>query len=49
MSKAVGWTLIIALVLIIGTHPGVFAGLVHHCFGILQRAGDELSSFVSKL
>lgn len=49
MSKAVGWVVILSLVLILGTHPGSAAGLIHATFGVLQRAGDELSSFVNKL
>lgn len=49
MSRAVGWALVLGLVILLGTHPSVLAGLLHHFLAILQRAGDELSAFVSKL
>lgn len=49
MSKAIGWTLIVALVLLLGTHPGTVVDLLHHLLSILQRAGDEISSFVKML
>jgi hypothetical protein len=49
MSKAIGWTLIVALVLLIGSHPGTLVDLLNHFFSVLQRAGDELSSFVNML
>lgn len=49
MSRAVGWALIVALVVLLGTHPDSVVGLVHHALGGLQRAGSELSAFVSKL
>lgn len=49
MSKAVGWVVILSLVLILGTHPGSAAGLVQHAWTVLQRAGQELSSFVNDL
>jgi hypothetical protein len=49
MSKAVGWALVVALVLLLGTHPGTLADLLHHFLAVLQRAGDELSSFVNML
>jgi hypothetical protein len=49
MSKAVGWALIVALILLLGTHPGTLDGLLNHFLSVLQRAGDELSSFVNML
>ncbi|MBO0834367.1 MAG: hypothetical protein J2P28_02470 [Actinobacteria bacterium] len=49
MSKAIGWLLIITLVIMLGTHPSSLAGLAHHALAVLQRAGDELSAFVSRL
>lgn len=49
MSKAVGWAVIIGIVLLLGTHPGSLAGLFQHFFTVLQRAGDELSAFVNSL
>lgn len=49
MSKAVGWILILALVILLGTHPSSLAGLVHGALTVLHRAGDELSAFASKL
>jgi hypothetical protein len=49
MNKAVGWTLIVALVVLIGTHPGTLAELGHDFLGVLGRAGNELASFVSRL
>lgn len=49
MSRALGWTIIICLVVLMGTHPGSLVGLLHHFLGVAQRAGSELSTFVSKL
>jgi hypothetical protein len=49
MSKAVGWALIVSLVLLLGAHPGTLVDLLHHFLSLLQRAGDELSSFVNML
>jgi len=49
MSRALGWTLIVLLVVLIGTHPETINGLAHHLLHILHRAGDELSAFVSQL
>jgi hypothetical protein len=49
MSKAVGWAVVVGIVLLLGTHPGSLAGLLQHFFAVLQRAGDELSSFVNSL
>jgi len=36
-------------VLVLGTHPGVMAGLLLHLLAILRGAGNELSSFVNSL
>ena len=49
MSRALGWTLIVLLVVLIGTHPDTVMGLVQNFFSVLHTAGDELSAFVSKL
>jgi hypothetical protein len=49
MSRAVGWTLIIIFVIILGTHPGSAAGILQHALEVLQRAGNEFSAFLSKL
>ncbi|HXW86648.1 MAG TPA: hypothetical protein VEJ42_00165 [Streptosporangiaceae bacterium] len=49
MSKAVGWTLIVLLVVLLGTHPSTVVGLLDHFLAILDRAGEELSSFLSSL
>jgi hypothetical protein len=49
MGKAIGWVVIVALVLVLGTHPGIMAGFVHHLLAVLRGAGDELSSFVNAL
>jgi hypothetical protein len=49
MSKAIGWTLIVALVVLLGTHPGSVADIFQEFFGVLQRAGNELSAFVNRL
>ncbi len=49
MGRAIGWVVLVGLVLVLGTHPGVMAGLIHHLFVVLRGAGDELSSFVSRL
>jgi hypothetical protein len=49
VSKAIGWGLVIVLVILLGTHPGALAGFIQHFFGILERAANELATFVSKL
>ena len=49
MGKAIGWVVIVALVLVLGTHPGVMAGFVHHVLAVLRGAGNELSSFIDSL
>ncbi|HYK71439.1 MAG TPA: hypothetical protein VEV45_26095 [Streptosporangiaceae bacterium] len=49
MGRAVGWTLLILLVVIIGTNPGTAVGLAHHLLAVLQRAGSEISAFVNDL
>lgn len=49
MSRAVGLTLILALVVLLGTHPGSVVELVHGTLNVLQRAGNELSAFINRL
>jgi hypothetical protein len=49
MSRAIGWALIVAFVLLLGTHPGSLASLWDQFLTVLQRAGNELSSFVNDL
>lgn len=48
MGKAIGWVVVVGLVLVLGTHPGTMAGLIHHLFDVLRGAGNELSSFLSR-
>jgi hypothetical protein len=49
MGKGVGWVVIVAFVLVLGTHPAVMAGFLHDLIGLLRGAGNELSAFVSSL
>ena len=49
MSRGVGWTLLVLLVVLLGTHPDTVLGLGQNFLGVLHRAGDELSAFVNKL
>lgn len=49
MGKAGGWVIIVAFVLVLGTHPAVMAGFLHDLIGLLRGAGNELSAFVSSL
>ena len=49
MSKAVGWALIVSFVVLVGAHPGTLVDLLHNFLSVVQRAGDELSSFVKML
>jgi hypothetical protein len=49
MSRALGWTLIVLLIVLMGTHPDSVMFLVHNFLAVLHTAGDELSAFVSKL
>ena len=49
MGRAIGWAVLVGFVLVLGTHPGVMAGLVVHLIAVLRGAGNELSSFVSAL
>ncbi len=49
MARAIGWVVIVGLVLLLGTHPGMMAGLVQHLFAVLRGAGNELSSFVNSI
>jgi len=36
MGRAIGWVVLVGLVLVLGTHPGVMAGLVHHLLAVLR-------------
>jgi hypothetical protein len=49
MGRAIAWTAIFGLILVLGTHPSVMAGLIQHLFNVLRGAGDELSAFISSL
>jgi len=49
MGKAFGFLVVLGLVLVLGTHPSVMAGLFKELFVILRGAGNELSAFVTSL
>jgi hypothetical protein len=49
MGKAFGFLIVLGLVLVLGTHPAVMAGLFHQLFMVLRGAGNELSAFVTSL
>jgi hypothetical protein len=49
MGRALGWTLIVLLVVLIGTHPGTAAILAQDFLRVLHAAGDELSAFIDGL
>ncbi|HYK66619.1 MAG TPA: hypothetical protein VEV45_01650 [Streptosporangiaceae bacterium] len=49
MGRALGWTLIVLLVLLIGDHPGTAIGLMQDFVRFLHAAGDELSAFINVL
>jgi hypothetical protein len=49
MGRAIGWVIVVGLVLVLGTHPGTMVGLIQHLLSVLRGAGNELSSFVSSL
>ena len=49
MGRAVGWVVVLGLVILLGTHPGSLLGLLHHILGLLQGAGNELSAFFNLL
>lgn len=49
MSRAVGWFVIVFIVVLMATHPSSLVGLMHVTLGVIQRAGDELSAFVNRL
>ena len=49
MGRAIGWAVVVGLVLVLGTHPDMMAGLVQTLFAVLRGAGNELSSFVNSL
>ena len=49
MGRALGWTLIVLLLVLLGSHPGTAAGLVHDLLRVLHGAGHELSAFIDGL
>jgi hypothetical protein len=49
MGRALGWTLIVLLIVLIGSHPGTAIGLVQDLLKVLHAAGDELSAFINGL
>lgn len=49
MGRALGWTLIVLLVVLMGTHPGTAVILVKDFLRVLGAAGDELSAFINGL
>ena len=49
MARAIGWVVIVGLLLVLGTHPAIMAGFVHHVLAVFRGAGNELSSFLSRL
>jgi hypothetical protein len=49
MGRAVGWVVIVGLIVILGTHPSVMAGLIHHLLDLLKGAGNELAAFINSL
>lgn len=49
MSRAVGWFVLLFIVVLMATHPSSLVGLIHHLLGVIQKAGDELSAFVNNL
>jgi len=49
MGRAIGWVIVVGLVLVLGTHPDTMVGLVQHLLAVLRGAGNELSSFLSSL
>jgi hypothetical protein len=49
MGRAIGWTLVVLLVVLIGTHPDTVIGFAHDVLRVLHAAGDELSAFINAL
>jgi hypothetical protein len=49
MSRAVGWFVVFFLVVLLATHPDSLVNLINDTLGVIQRAGNELSAFVSRL
>jgi len=49
MGRAVGWFVIVFIVVLMATHPNSLVGLIHVTLGLIQRAGSELSAFVNRL
>ena len=49
MGRVLGWTLIVLLLVLMGSHPGAAAGLLLDLLRVLHAAGDELSAFINGL
>jgi len=49
MGKAIGYTVLLGLVLVLGTHPAIMAGLFHELLAVLHGAGNQLASFINSL
>jgi hypothetical protein len=49
MSRALGWVAIVAVVVLLGTHPDTMAGLFHTFASMLHTAGNQLAAFIGKL
>lgn len=47
MGRAVGYVVLIGLIVVLGTHPSVMVGLIHHILNLLKGAGDELAAFIN--
>lgn len=48
VNRGLAWVAIVGLILLIGSHPGIAAGLFRHFAVILRGAGNELSDFLSQ-
>lgn len=49
MGRAIGYVVLVGLIVVVGTHPGTMAGLIHHILDLLKGAGDELAAFINSL
>lgn len=49
MGKAIGYTVLLGLVLVLGTHPGIMAGMFREILAVLHGAGNQLASFINSL
>jgi hypothetical protein len=49
MGRAVGWFVIVFIIVLAATHPDSLVGLINVTLGVIHRAGDELSAFVNRL